>query len=212
VRSRPAAYTASVSAPALFVTGFGAFLEVARNPSVEIAHALARDPDLGTGLGVEIVAHELPVSLARSPGAFDDAWASVAAGPVLAILCLGVQREGWFRLEREARARLESEKRDVDGVLAQGTVISGPEELTTRFALDPLVEALRRGGAEDARVSTDAGGFVCERVYHHALRRGEAAGVPALFLHVPPLDAVALEAQVRAVRELVRALVDQVRT
>ena len=121
-------------------------------------------------------------------------------------MCLGVQRSPWFRLERVALAELRSAKHDNDGVRAAGVRLAGEPRLETGLDLDALARALVAGGAADVRVSDDAGGFVCERVYHHALTRARERGIPAVFLHVPPLAAVGLEAQTRAVAALLAAV------
>jgi len=148
----------------------------------------------------------LPVSIERVPAAFDELLAAAPERPD-ALLSLGVQRGGWFRLERRARAALSSAKRDNDGLLADGVTLAGPEELATSLDLDALAGVLREAGADDVRTSDDAGGFVCERAYHHGLTWASVLDVPALFLHVPPLEAVDLDAQTRVVGALARALV-----
>jgi len=96
---------ATVSEPLLLVTGFGPFLEVENNPSGLLARALVADEGLAAELGAPVRGGELPVSIERSAPAFDALLAELAEGP-RAILCLGVQREAWWRLERCARGRL----------------------------------------------------------------------------------------------------------
>lgn len=183
------------------VTGFGSFVGVPRNPSEELASALAAEPPLG----VEVRHCILPVTLAGSARELDR-WLDGQATPPRALLALGVHDGPAFRLERRAGARLHSEKRDNDGVLADGVVLPGADELFTSLDLAELASVLRGGGAAETLVSEDAGGFVCERVYHRTLTRGQASGVPSLFLHVPPLDLVPFDAQLPPVRALVAAL------
>lgn len=168
----------------LFVTGFGPFFRVTRNASGEVARALAAAPPPGW----DVVAHELPVTFAGAPPALEAALDALAPRIPDLLLALGVHREGWFRLERRARPRLDSAKPDNDGVYAAALGPVGERELATPLDLAALAERLRRAGAAEARVSEDAGGFVCERAYLAALEAGRRRGFPALFLHVPPAE------------------------
>lgn len=199
------AYTPAMSAPLVFVTGFEPFLDVAVNPSGELAHALAASPPGG----IEVVGALLPVSFERTPVAFEEALAEVLPlGPV-ALLGLGVQRGEYFRLESTARARLGSDKPDADGSFASDQGPLGARDLSTTLELEELRRALLEAGASDARISSDAGGYLCERTYYSLLSAGERAQLPALFLHVPPVEAFSVERQLPIVRALVEALVRQ---
>lgn len=180
--------------PFLLVTGFGAFEAVEANPSGAIARALDARPDV---LGLEI-----PVSFTRGPAALDQALAN-HPDPPAGILSLGVHPGPEFRLERRARAELSSERPDNDGELGSSLGWSGPD-LVTALDLDPLLEALQTAGAPSARLSDDAGQYVCECIYRHALTRAAELEIPALFLHVPPLASLALASQ----QPLAEALVD----
>jgi pyroglutamyl-peptidase len=190
--------TGAVAESLVLVSGFGPFETTERNPSGEIAQALARDPPRG----LRVVAGILPVSFGRAPGAWDELLASVAPARPRLYLGLGVQKKGGYRLERRARARPKrTQRRDVDGVAAREFAHEGPE-LATVFALEPLLCALHARGFAEAYVSEDAGGYVCERLYHHLLSRGREHGVAALFVHVPPLHLTAVERQIEVVREV----------
>ena len=189
----------------ILVTGFGAFERVDENPSGALAQVLAADPGLAT--------RELPVTFRGSADALDEGLTE-APGPVSAILCMGVHPGPSFRLERRARATLSSDRPDNDGeagAVISGAMGGGGADLETRFELEALAEALRAAGAAEVELSEDAGGYVCERIYRHALVRGEERGIPALFLHVPPLAAVPLDHQLAVVRGLLEALRAQLR-
>jgi pyroglutamyl-peptidase len=190
-----------VVAPLLFLTGFEPFVDVLENPSGLVAARLVAAPPAGLRLAGGV----LPVSIERAPAAFDGLLAAAPGAPA-AVIGLGVQRGGWFRLERRAHAGLRSPKRDNDGRPADGVTLAGAAVLETALDLEALAAALRAGGAADVRLSEDAGGFVCERIYHHALTRAAELGIPAVFLHVPPLDAVPLDAQVAAVAAMLAAI------
>lgn len=188
----------------VLVTGFGPFLDVARNPSGEAALALAQAPPPG----LEVVGVELPVSFAGAPAALEAALSGLAPRVPDVLLALGLHRGSWLRLEQRARARLGSAKPDAEGRRGaeQGLLAGG--ELRCRLDLEVLAQGLVAAGAADVRLSRDAGGYVCERTYHAALAAGERLGRPALFLHVPPpqhLDAPSLAALLGAwLPELVR--------
>lgn len=189
-----------MASPLILVSGFGPFLDVERNPSGELALALAENPPLAA----EVNGFVLPVSIERSAQEFD-AHLAEQPGRALFQLCLGVHRGDYYRIERRARAQLRSERPDIDGVMAASVLLPGPSQLDCSFDCERLSRSLGSAGGKEVRVSEDAGGYVCERIYHHALSRE----VPALFLHVPPLRCASLEQQLPVVGGLVRALSEQ---
>ena len=194
-----------MSAPLVFVTGFEPFLDVAVNPSGELARGLTESPPAG----IEVAGALLPVSFERTPAAFEAALEEVLPRRPVALLGLGVQRGEYFRLESTARARLSSEKPDADGVFACDLGALGGQDLHTPLDLEALRRALLHAGAPDARTSQDAGGYLCERTYYSLLSAGQRHGLPALFLHVPPVEAWAVERQLPIVQALIAALVSQ---
>ncbi|MCE2391438.1 MAG: hypothetical protein J4G09_08140 [Proteobacteria bacterium] len=179
----------------LVVSGFGPFGEVTRNPSGLVARALAGEP------GVR--AAELPVSFRRCVPEFD---ALLAGSRPRALLGLGVHGGDGYRLERRARAVLTSEAPDNDGLRGAQIRLDGPPERRTELDLERLAGVLEAAGSARVEISEDAGGYVCERLYRHLLERAEAGRVPGVFLHVPPLSEVPLDAQLGAVRSLAGAL------
>lgn len=195
--------------PLVVLTGFGPFPGVDRNASGELVRSLARTFD-GPGScapgAVRLAARELPVTFDGAPRGLAALLEELAPERPSALLALGVHREPWFRLERRARARLSSEKPDNDGRVARDVAALAEGDLATDVDLEAAAESLRAGGARDVRLSTDAGGYVCERTYHALLVRARALGVPGLFLHVPPVETLAPAEQAPAVAELVRWL------
>lgn len=183
--------------PTVLVTGFGPFLDVTANPSGTLAKRLAATPPDG----VEVVGRVLPVSYARTPVALAAAMAEVAAPR--AMLALGLHRGSWLRLEARARARLDSPAPDAEGVHGLDLPPLGRRDLECSLDLERLASALRAAGAPDVRISRDAGGYLCERVYYDLLRAGQTLGLPALFVHVPALDLLGLDIQERVLRALV---------
>jgi pyrrolidone-carboxylate peptidase len=188
----------------IYLTGFEPFLNVEVNASGEIAGRLN-----GAVLdGVEIASTVLPVTFAGMPPAFQ---AGLAKRKPLVFCSLGVQREGYYRLEQRARPNLNSVKPDQSGVFAEDLAPLGSEEKRTSVDSNRLLAALRQGGAEDARTSTDAGGYVCERCYWELLSTAEEQSRLGVFLHVPPVELVPVDEQVEAVRAMLRELIVQAR-
>lgn len=184
----------------VLVTGFEPFLDVRVNPSGEVAKRL----DGRRIAGSEVVGRVLPVAFARAPDALDAALEEAGGRPRL-VLAMGVHRGSAFRLETRARARFESAQADNDGVV--GAAVEGPEHRASGLDVaGACARALRGAGAAEVAVSDDAGGYLCERVYRAALDRGAERGVPALFLHVPPVASTPLEAQERVVEGFLAAL------
>jgi len=193
-----------MSQPLVLVTGFGPFPGVTENPSLAVARAL----ELAPPPGVRVVARELPVTFEGAPRAVGESVADLERTPAV-LLGLGVQPDSTFRLERRARGRLEGGRADNEGRTASAVGVDGGPDLETSLDLGLLEEALRAAGAPEVTHSGDAGSYVCERTYHALLMCGAGAGVPALFLHLPPAEVLASAQQVPIVRALVAALVRQ---
>ena len=62
----------------------------------------------------------------------------------------------------------------------------GPERLEATAQANAIVRAIREGGVA-ARISTNAGDYVCNHLYYGALQylRGVSPLTPAVFLHLP---------------------------
>jgi pyroglutamyl-peptidase len=164
------------------LTGFGPFGNVVNNPSARIVEQFAR-----TGApGHELTARVLPVSFTRAGEAVRDL---LRAGRFGAAVLLGVAGgEACLRLERLARRR-PAGRPDVDeAVPGESEALPGAADVwTATVSLEQLWHALTRAGLL-ARLSDDAGDFVCNYTYHSALTTIAADRLPTrcLFIHVPP--------------------------
>ncbi len=195
-----------VGARWLLVTGFGPYEEVVHNPTRELALALAGAPPEG----VRVIGRELPVSFEAAPRELRRILDELGGAPE-ALLGLGMQRKSWFRLERCARGRFDTARFDNDGQSpARAPIELGPT-LRSPLDMERLAAALRAAGAGDVRISEEAGGYVCERLYYELLSVASALGVPGLFLHVPPSRVRSSEEQLPLVRALAAELVSQAR-
>ena len=189
----------------LLLTGFGPFPGVTENPSGALAELLAAEPPAG----VSVASTVLPVTFADSPGALGAFVEAHAEPRPWLLLSMGVHPGEGFRLERHARARPTSEKPDeAGGSGLAGGLVGADRARSTDLDLEHLAAGLVEvaAGSGGVRVSEDAGGYVCDWTYQHLLQHGERLGVPALFLHVPPLDHVPLDEQRRVVERLLALL------
>jgi pyroglutamyl-peptidase len=148
----------------ILLTGFEPFRQWRVNSSGEAARLIGAAP----GRAVRV----LPVDHEAAAGALNEALDETGAD---ILLMTGLAAEARPRLELVARrpARLAS----------------GPETLAGLWPWARALEALRAAGVE-ARLSRNAGRYVCETAYWTALaRRAEGRGPRlAAFLHVPPLS------------------------
>jgi pyroglutamyl-peptidase len=174
------------------VTGFEPFGEHDVNPSALIAEALD---------GVV-----LPVSFARASGALREAIAE--RDPEL-VVCFGLaDGDTTISVERFAHNLDEADAVDNEGAGGSGSTIDpgGPLALASSLPVDAIVAALQ---AEEipAAVSRDAGGYLCNHVFYvlmGALGPGRKGG----FVHVPGLDVLPLETQLRAARTILAVASD----
>lgn len=168
----------------VLVTGFEPFGEQPVNPSQLVAEALD---------GVV-----LPVSYER---AADELRRAVDERAPDVVVCFGLAADRTaITIERYAHNLDEASTTDNEGNPGSGKPIDagGPLALASTLPVDAIVGALR---AEEipAEVSRDAGGYLCNHVLYSLLRSRVRGG----FVHLPPLDAVALEVQLRAARTIV---------
>lgn len=165
--------------PVLLVTGFGPFPGVPANPSATLARQVARlrRPALGR--------FEIKVAvLATRWDGLDALDARIAREKPAAVLLLGVAARRRSvcveaRAVNAARPAPDAAKAHPSAArLAAGAV---PVRRSSA-RLPPLLAALRRHGVP-ARLSRDAGRYLCNAAYFRAL--GAAGGAPVVFVHLP---------------------------
>jgi pyroglutamyl-peptidase len=202
--------------PRLLLTGFEPFGGETVNPSWEVARALD-----GRRVGdAVVVAEQLPCVFAQSLPALR---AAIRRHRPAWVVCLGLAgSRSAISLERVAVNLSDARIADNAGAQPAGTpvVAGGPAAYFTRLPVKALVQRLQAAGLP-AELSMTAGSFVCNQVFYgllHALRR--RPGVPAGFIHLPPLPQqaaahpgsrpLALADQVRGLELVLDALVQGV--
>lgn len=194
----------------ILVTGFEPFADEPRNPSGEIAAALAGQR-VG---GFEVRSLVLPVARAAVGTLLEE---QIAALRPRAVLGLGLAAErGTVNVEQVALNLDDYAIPDALGAQPRGepVVEGGPHALLATLPVDRVLRAIRAAGVP-AALSRSAGTYLCNRVFYLLLAHGgrgpldERFGVG--FLHLPPLPeavaardnarpSMALETSLRAVR------------
>lgn len=163
------------------LTGFGAFGTVVNNPTARIVAHFERAGAPGHDLTTRV----LPVSFRRAELAIREHLTSERFD---AALLLGVAvGEPELRLEQFGRLR-PSGRTDCDGdkPSVTGQRAPGVNRYAATVPLTTLLEDLLAAGFQ-ARLSEDAGSYVCNHTYFAALHAIASEELPTLcfFLHVP---------------------------
>lgn len=163
----------------VLVTAFGGFPGAPRNPT---AQALAWLDRFGRrrlrGCGIALSVAELPVLYAIAP--ILDACLARARPDLIVMMGYSARRKT-LAIERRARNRASILRRDAGGRVATSLILRARAP-ASRATLLPTA-SLRRGFAQcglPARISNDAGDYICNAAYWRALERGRA-----VFIHVP---------------------------
>ena len=181
----------------VLLTGFGPFGAEAFNPSERVVRALDGQRLAG---GLQVRGRVLPVAFDAARAALDEDFASHGM-PALALgLGLAASRRE-LSVERVALNLADAPIPDAAGEQPVDLPLaaSGPP---ARFATWPAkaVAAALRAAGHPCGLSLSAGSHVCNAVLYALLERLEPLGVPAGFLHLPPIAVWPLERQVDAVR------------
>jgi len=178
----------------VLLTGFEPFGAHQVNPSMLLAERLG---------GVV-----LPVSTRRMPDALERAIANTRPEVVLGLGLAGLRTQ--VAVERVAINCLDFPFPDNDGVLVEGEEIvpGGP---AAYFASAPVRAIAAAWQAEEvpSHLSNTAGTYICNQMLYTACRLADHYGFRAGFIHVPPLEHVDLDRQLRAV-ELALAVLEPV--
>ena len=167
----------------VLITGFGPFPGAPVNPSGPLALALAkkRRPEFA---GVRRVAHVFETSYAKVER---DLPKLLARHKPDIVLMFGLAaRTPFVRIETRARNAASLLFPDVDGrVLRERAIMpDAPAALRARAPFARLLAAARAARAA-ARISHDAGDYLCNFTYWRALEASRS-GTLVQFIHIPP--------------------------
>ncbi len=143
--------------------------------------------------GLHVERRTLPVALAD---ALPLVASTLAELTPLAVVATGLAgKRTAVNVERVALNVADFRIPDNAGAQPRGVplVPGAPEAWLIGFDPHALVAAVRDAGA-DVALSNSAGTFLCNAVYYEVLRRTRPAGIPAVFLHLPPLPGEAARA------------------
>ena len=165
----------------MLITGFAPFGGDRINPSWQAVEAL---PD--TVGSWELIKRELPVTFRDAPKALFE---TVAQAEPDAVLMIGLAASrGEVTPERQGVNEMTARIPDNEGDQPQNEPVihGGPEVLFSTLPVEDMTEAILDAGVP-ARLSEDAGRFVCNALLYSALYELERSDdpIPAAFIHVP---------------------------
>jgi pyroglutamyl-peptidase len=170
----------------ILVTGFGPFPGAPFNPTIPLVKRLARlrRPALSN---VTITTHIFDVAYAAVDRELPQL---LATHRPHALLMFGLAaRTPWLRIETRARNAVTTIWPDLDGTRVRKRSIAGTEDARA-FGAHPfkLLRAAQATGI-DARVSRDAGSYLCNYLCWRAIEATHHRTGPRLaaFIHIPPL-------------------------
>ena len=171
----------------ILVTGFGPFPGAPVNPTGALIAALARKLRSASG-PIHIATHVFPTTYAAVDRDLPRLLARTKPH-VLLMFGLATRSRG-IRVETRARNRICNGP-DAAGITPQTRMIAAgaPPTMPIRAPQAALLRAAK-SGALPARLSINAGDYLCNYLYWRALeavRRGSGPS-RAAFIHVPPLD------------------------
>jgi pyroglutamyl-peptidase len=179
----------------ILVTGFEPFGGLTRNPSAEVAEAVAGD---------DVRAAVLPVDYDAVVPALEE----LLRDPFDAVILMGVAiGRPQLALERVAINFRDRKRPDNAGeVPADPSIVpGGPAAYFTTLPVDRLCDRLTEEGIPTA-ISLTAGAYLCNASFYLARHALEARGTPCGFLHLPPTEDLACGAEPVLRSEQVRAL------
>jgi pyroglutamyl-peptidase len=169
----------------VLLTGFGPFPGPPFNPSAVLIKALARRrrPALAA---IDRTTHVFATTYAAVDG---DLPKLFAENPDIVLMFGLAGRRRHLRIETRARNAVSVLFPDASGHRPKQSVIvlGGPPWLKGRAPCARLVGAVRTT-AVPARLSRDAGRYLCNYAYWRALERARGGGPLVQFVHIPPIS------------------------
>jgi pyroglutamyl-peptidase len=164
----------------VLVTAFEPFGGETVNASWEAARAL----DGWRCGGAVTVARRLPCVYGACVAEFVEALERLA--PEAVLMTGQAARRGVVSVESVARNRAGAATPDNRGVVGAAMTLSGPAMLEATVSANDIARAIRAAGVP-ARISCDAGDYVCNHLFYGALSclAEKAQTTPAVFVHLP---------------------------
>jgi pyroglutamyl-peptidase len=166
----------------ILVTGFEPFGGEAINASWEAARRLEGWNHGGWIAAARLLPCAYDVSVAEFIRAFE------RLRPEAVLMTGQAARRGIIHVERFARNLDHASAPENRGVRASGIAAAAdaPQRLEATAPAAEIARAIREAGF-NARVSTNAGGYVCNHLFYGALHHlsAEAPATLAIFLHLP---------------------------
>lgn len=174
----------SIDRPTVLLTGFGPFPSVGANATSVLVPRIVEAARRGHP-GIAFVAHVFPTEWDAVIGLIDDLiWQHK---PVVALHFGVSSRATGFEIETRGRNHC-SFSEDAAGRLPRGPCLTpgGPEFLPATWPAAQIVARLRRRGLP-AKISRDAGGYLCNALLYRSLETARSMGAPMRsgFVHLP---------------------------
>lgn len=179
-----------ISNKAVLLTGYEAFGEIKKNPSIEACKRL-----LGNKYnGYEIIVEEIPMKYQEVREIIEG---HVEKYKPAAIICTGISsKRGFITVERVAINIGSAEGSTNFGYtqLDQSLNPDGPVGYFTTLPFRKILKAMT-GNKIPAELSNTAGTYGCNQIFYHLMDflTREKIDIPAGFIHVPRLPEQAIE-------------------
>ena len=189
----------------ILVTGFEPFDGMDANHSWDVARAIAKE------MGDEKATCKLlPVDEQGSKIASR----AIKSGKYSGILHLGIAMERErVCIEIEAKNKYDAGRIDNSGrILTEEKIIHGaPDNIATTLSRHVIDECIEE--SEVLALSSECGGYICNETYFRSLNsvlesdmRVEKRPLPVLFIHLPSIESVPLERQIKAVSDVAETI------
>ena len=171
--------------PKILVAGFGPFPGAPKNPSGQLAIALANSRRIAA-TGAMVIGAVIPTTYQDVSAKFTNLLKIEKPDAVLMFGLAGAAP--WIRVETRAANFASSVFPDAgggknaDGLLSPGA----PQILKARAPIRQLLAAARKAGVK-ASLSVNAGGYICNAAFFYCLEAAGKTGTPKLvaFVHIP---------------------------
>jgi pyroglutamyl-peptidase len=169
----------------VLVAGFGPFPGAAKNPSGQLALLVARSRRVAAS-GAKIIGAIIPTVYQEVFSTFTDVLKIEKPDAVLLFGLAGSRP--FMRIETRAMNVVSSLHPDAAGEKSvnHSLVAGSPQILNARAPVHHLLKVARGTGAE-AKLSVNAGRYICNAAFFHALDAARKTGEPKLvaFVHIP---------------------------